>query len=174
MLVNSVLGFLSWCKSNGLTLSPVCMVIRVTLKARFTLSVKPILSCESALIKFFSVFVARSAAPVLMSSVRGLISSLSMFFAKLLIIFGYEGNPSIQFFFRDCKKVDENFQKFDDFFCLGWFTYPNYGSFTMSIKYDVECTIRWLHVYYVIYRKKRFVFLVQIWSIPIDWLFHRR
>ena len=38
IFVNSVIGCLPWCNSNGATFNPVCIVNRITRKALFTLS----------------------------------------------------------------------------------------------------------------------------------------
>ena len=78
MFVNSVLGFLPWCSSNGVVFRPVCIVNRITRNALFTLSVMPIPSSRFAIIRFLSVCIALSTAlfPV---CIRGVEYSISMF-----------------------------------------------------------------------------------------------
>ena len=52
--------FLPWCNSNGLNLSPVNMINRITLKSQFMFSVKPILSSKLAKFRFFRLCITRS------------------------------------------------------------------------------------------------------------------
>ena len=78
MVVNSVLGFLPWCSSNGVIFRPVCIVNRKTRNALFTLSVMPIPSSRFAIIRFLSVCIALSTAPFPVC-IRGVQYSFSMF-----------------------------------------------------------------------------------------------
>ena len=62
IFVDSVLDFLPWCSSNGLTCSSVCIVKHITLNARFILSVKPIFLSRLAS-HIFLAFLLRVQPP---------------------------------------------------------------------------------------------------------------
>ena len=63
IFVDSVLGFLPWCNSNGVFFNPVCIVYRITFSARFMLSVRLLPFSVFAKSKFFIVSFALSTVP---------------------------------------------------------------------------------------------------------------
>ena len=138
-LVNSVLGFLLWWRLYGLILGPVCIVNRITLKAWFTLAVRPISSPELVIIKVLSVCFARPtpAVPVCILGLNFFSKYLHLQNAERFVFFRYECTALIWFYFPgDAVKVDEAFEKFDNFLRFGWFAYSNSVPFSIPINSD--------------------------------------
>ena len=136
MLVSPVFGILPCCNSDGFISNPVWKVNRLILRTRFFFW-KTDLTFQNCNNQFFGVCIARSTAPVPVFSLGGLHSISLHFIAKRLIIFGCKGITSHQFYFlRHSIEIEKTSLKPDEVFCLCWFTYPNYGSFTISIQSD--------------------------------------
>ena len=136
-LVNSVVWFLPWWSANGGTLSPICMASRITLKARFTLSVKAIFSSKLVEIKFKIACSTQSTSPVPVYNLSGLcsISMLLLLWNNLFLWIWLQYHCLISF----CPGPHKgwwNFPKTDQFVLLGWYTLPNYGPFTIFIVSD--------------------------------------
>ena len=95
-----IFNILHSCDSNGLILSPVCMVHRITLKTRFMLSIKPILSSKLAMITFFTVCIAHSTAPSPACSLGRLNSfSILLFLEDSLYFLDMKALPLSDFIF---------------------------------------------------------------------------
>ena len=97
IFVKSVLGFLPWCRSNGVNFNPVCILNRITCSAgfRFTLSVRLTPSSKFVLIRFFNVCIALSTTPFPVCT-RGVQYSISIF--RFLQILGILWKQTLLFY----------------------------------------------------------------------------
>ena len=117
MIVSSVVSFLPCCDSSRLTLTTVGMVNWINHKAQFVLSVKPILP-------------------------ENFLGGLNLFrcfcFCKIFHSLRIWKHYHCLIFFPGLYTGWRNFPKKYDFSRFGWFKYPNYGPFTMSINSDKD------------------------------------
>ena len=105
IFVKSVLGFLPWCNSNGVSLDPVRTVTSITRNDLFTLSGRPIPSSKFAILKFSNDCIALSTAPfpVCVRSVQYFIIQVFVktrySLERMLLRFGFE-------FFRHSVQIE--------------------------------------------------------------------
>ena len=145
LFVIYVLGFLPWCKSNGLTLSPIYKVNWIPLKTRLMLLVQPISSSKLAMIKFFSVLIARSTTPAPVCSLGGLYS-FSTIFSKTLSLDMQAPPLSDSILSGTHQRLIKLARKW--MIRLVWFTYLNYGPLTISINSDKN--VRFIRYMFII------------------------
>ena len=116
-LVDSILGFVHWCNSNGRTLNPVCTVNRITLKSLSYIwwdRPYPLKWQFSSSLRLWSKF-SHSFAGVLS---RWTIFQFDVFYKILYTLQLWKHYHCLISFLSDAVKVDEAFQEFKDFIVL--------------------------------------------------------
>ena len=139
-LARSVLGFLSRYQSNRVTFGPVCMVIYITLKARFSFLVKLTWSSRWAMIKIIEIWTISVCKPHLNSGVQSQWTIFNfdvLVFANFLPVIPWKGTaPVLCCFLWYSIQVVEIFQKFDNFRRFGWHAHPDYR--LVAINFDAD------------------------------------